>query len=228
MITLSEISNKYNTDKGPKIHNFVKFYEKYFEDIRYDVKKVLEIGIGPFEGSSLLMWRDYFENSMVYGVDIRDYTEAYNNHRNIKTFQINQGDKDSLINFVREYGPFDIIIEDGSHMQHHQQLNLAWLYPYVNPKGYFVIEDLYLSWDCESGDKKLNDTDTVTLPMIEKFISTGKIESNYISKEESDYISENTDFCIIENGIYFDYKRCFGDMKQVFDKNCECAVFRKK
>ena len=46
--TLSDIAIKYNTDKGPTYHNFTEFYEKYFKDIKDDVKKILEIGIGPY------------------------------------------------------------------------------------------------------------------------------------------------------------------------------------
>jgi len=228
MMTLSEISTKYNTDKGPSYHNFVEFYDKYFKDVRLSVKKILEIGIMPVEGSSLLMWRDYFENAMVYGIDINDFKEQYHNNGNIQTFQMDQGDKESLIQFAKEHGPFDIIIEDGSHMQQHQQLNLAWLYPYVKPNGFFVIEDLYFSYDCESEEKRLNETDTVSLPMIEKFISTGKIESDFITKEESDMIESSTEYCVIENGVYFDWSGCFGSVQQVFDKNCECAVFKKR
>jgi hypothetical protein len=227
MKTLSEIAISYNTDKGPSYHNFVEFYERYFEPVKFDVKKILEIGIGPEEGSSLLMWRDYFENAMVYGVDINNFKEQYDGRGNIKTFQIDQGNKEELINFVTEHGPFDIIIEDGSHMQHHQQLNLAWLYPYVKKGGFFVIEDLYFSYDCESELKRLNDTDTKALPMIENFISTGKIESDFITESESEYIQNETEYCNIENGIYFDWSSCFGKVGQVLDKNCECAVFKK-
>lgn len=227
MKTLSDIALSYNTDKGPTCHNFVEFYQEYFEPIRFDVKKILEIGIGPEDGSSLLMWRDYFENAMVYEIDIKDFKEQYDGKGNVKTFQMDQGDRESLINFVTEHGPFDIIIEDGSHMQHHQQLNLAWLYPHVKKGGFFVIEDLYFSYDCESEMKRLNDTDTKTLPMIENFISTGKIESNYITEIESQYIQNETEFCNIENGIYFDWSECFGKVGQVLNKNCECAVFKK-
>lgn len=227
MRTLSEIAISYKTDKGPTYHNFVEFYERYFESIRFDVKKILEIGIGPEEGSSLLMWRDYFENAMVYGIDIKDFKEQYDGKGNVKTFQMDQGDRESLINFVTEHGPFDIIIEDGSHMQHHQQLNLAWLYPYVKKGGFFVIEDLYFSYDCESELKRLNDTDTKALPMIENFISTGKIESDFITESESEYIQNETEYCNIENGIYFDWSQCFGEIGQVPNINCECAVFKK-
>ena len=159
-------------------------------------------------------------------IDIKDFKDYYDEPR-IKTFIIDQGNKEDIINFAKEHGPFDIIIEDGSHMQHHQQLNLAWLYPYVKEGGFFVIEDLYFSYDCESELKRLNDTDTKTLPMIENYISSGVIESNYITESESTYIESKTDFCIIENGIYFDWSQCFGNVGQVLDKNCENAIFKK-
>ena len=49
-------------------HGYIKIYEKYFESIRNENLKILEIGIA--DGKSLLMWSDYFKNSTVIGIDI--------------------------------------------------------------------------------------------------------------------------------------------------------------
>ena len=63
---LKSIAESYNTDKLE--HDYIKIYEKYFESIRNENLKVLEIGIA--DGKSLLMWSDYFKNSTIIGIDI--------------------------------------------------------------------------------------------------------------------------------------------------------------
>jgi len=40
-------------------------------------------------------------------------------------------------------GAFDIIIDDGSHASHHQQIALAHLFPHLAPGGLYCIEDLH-------------------------------------------------------------------------------------
>ena len=76
-MTLSEISEKNTTDKRILEHNYVQFYEKYFEPIRDKNLKILEIGIyrpgpnsGRLVGASLKTWYDYFPKAEIYGVDL--------------------------------------------------------------------------------------------------------------------------------------------------------------
>ena len=54
----------YVTDKGPSNH----IYEHLFKDICDDKIKLLELGVS--EKGSLYMWRDYFKNGDIYGIDI--------------------------------------------------------------------------------------------------------------------------------------------------------------
>ena len=58
--------NSYDTDKE-KGHGYGSIYDKYFKDIKYDVKNILEIGTRP---GSIRLWLDYFPNANLYGIDI--------------------------------------------------------------------------------------------------------------------------------------------------------------
>jgi hypothetical protein len=40
---------------------------------------------------------------------------------------------------------FEIILDDGGHKMHEQQLALGYLFPLVSEGGYFVIEDIHSS-----------------------------------------------------------------------------------
>ena len=70
--------------------------------------KVLEIGI--YRGASLQMWRDYFPNAEIFGLDIE---EVHVPGPRIQTIRGDQSDADSLAE-VGRHGPFDLIVDDGS------------------------------------------------------------------------------------------------------------------
>ena len=111
---LNTIAENYNTDKFD--HGYTKIYEKYFESLRDQKLKILEIGIA--DGKSLLMWSDYFKNSLVIGIDIHQINieEKKLNRANINVHQGSQSDKKFIEEIIKEYKQFDIIIDDGSHL----------------------------------------------------------------------------------------------------------------
>jgi hypothetical protein len=94
MSDLNNLSAKYSLDKNicTGCHNYIPGYSSLFDKIRYDVKVVLEIGIGSIEnsqmsgviplgyktGNSLRCWAEYFENAKIYGIDIYDCSHVNN------------------------------------------------------------------------------------------------------------------------------------------------------
>ncbi|WP_248807918.1 hypothetical protein, partial [Klebsiella pneumoniae] len=92
--------------------------EQYFEAIRDKELNVVEIGIlrhpaRPYEGASLLLWRDYFENSIIHGIDINDHKSM--EQKRIKIHIADQGNREQLTDVFNSIGNPDVIIEDGSH-----------------------------------------------------------------------------------------------------------------
>ena len=63
---LKSIAEIYKSDKIE--HGYIQNYESYFEKIRDEKLKILEIGIA--DGISLLTWSDYFQNSIIIGIDM--------------------------------------------------------------------------------------------------------------------------------------------------------------
>lgn len=133
-VSLSELGNLYGSDKPVQ---YTPFYDLLLASMRERVKAVFEIGI--FKGGSLRMWRDYFPNAQIYGMDIVE--ERCFQEERIKTFQGNQA---SLAAFapILKHGPFDLIIDDGSHDPHHQVSNAEFLVPHLAPEGLYIIEDI--------------------------------------------------------------------------------------
>lgn len=139
MKTLTEIGKDHNTDKAT-YHNFTEFYDTYFSSLRNESFKILEIGI--FKGESLKMWKEYFPNSEIYGLDINNLK-----HLEEDRIFIEQADQTDInrMNNVFSNVKFDIIIDDGGHSMYQQQLTLISMLHRLKRGGYFIVEDLHTS-----------------------------------------------------------------------------------
>jgi predicted O-methyltransferase YrrM len=148
-----------------------------------DSKNILEIGV--YYGGSLKYLSDKFKDGNIYGIDIEDKTQ-YNEDR-IKTYIVNQEDRDALNKFLDETNiEFDIIIDDGGHTMKQHQISISVLFKHLKSGGVYVIEDLHT---CEI--PHYLGEDLKTTKMLRDFQVDGKIRSRHIKIEESIYLEEN-------------------------------------
>lgn len=154
MTPLCELARFYGTDKGGNhlsagdtVHRYTPHYYKLFKDRRHDVKCVVEIGIA--HGHSLRMWHDWFLEARIIGIDSNK--DCLFTEERIDCYQADQGSYNELIEVVRTVRmanpQWDLIIDDGSHQDHHQIFTARTLMPYLKPDGYYIIEDLNV--DCK-------------------------------------------------------------------------------
>ena len=135
---LKVIAEKEFTDKVA--HSYLDKYE-FFLKARKDKKfNLLELGV--FDGGSLRMWKNYFPNAEIYGVDIDERCKAYEEDR----IHIQIKDLSSIPNLIelRAIAP-EIIIDDASHIWSHQLKSLLALFPVLPSGGIFIMEDLETS-----------------------------------------------------------------------------------
>jgi 23S rRNA U2552 (ribose-2'-O)-methylase RlmE/FtsJ len=121
----------YNTDKGTT-HSYIEEYERLFKGLN----NITLLEIGTNCGSSLEMWRDWFPNSEIYGIDInpKGYPEGV---------KVIKGDatKELILNNFKDI-KFDVIIDDGSHRLEDQLKSLELFFPIVKDGGMYIIEDI--------------------------------------------------------------------------------------
>lgn len=206
MNTLETIGARHDTDKNHTLHNYLSIYARYFEPIRNKVLKILEIGINT--GGSLRMWAEYFPNAKVYGADINPGT-LFTTDR-ITTMRVDQSDRISLAT-LRTYAPYDIIIDDGSHLVGHQQTTWASCMPMLKPGGLYVIEDLLTSY-CGTFhypdgrefylDRRAYNPDNLgtTLDVLKSWKTDKRIVSDYMTLEEQVAMNHQIASCTIELG----------------------------
>lgn len=140
-MNLHELGLKYNTNKA-FYHNYCKFYDKILSSMKESCKNMLEVGIS--DGASILMWRDYFKNATIYGIDIEE-KYLINNQERIVSGLGDQSNVETLTKLVESWKTpeFDFIIDDGSHIVSHQQNTINTLWKYVKKGGIYIIEDLH-------------------------------------------------------------------------------------
>lgn len=123
------------TDKG--FCGYLPNYQRHFHGVRRRKLTILEIGV--YEGASLRVWRSYFPRSTIVGIDIN---ESHVEEARIHFRRGSQDDPDFLAALSKEFGPLDIVIDDGSHIGRHMIASFDCLFPHVVPGGWYVIEDI--------------------------------------------------------------------------------------
>ena len=141
---LDKLAQKFGTDKSSRHHNYTKCYEMLFSSLRDKDINLLEIGV--FRGASLKMWKSYFQNGKIYGLDINPDCKKLE-EENIQIFIGNQSDTNCL-NSIKESVPvgFDILIDDGGHTSRQQISTFENMFGCVKAGGWYVIEDLHTSY----------------------------------------------------------------------------------
>ncbi len=142
-ISLDAIGLAHGTDKSSFHHNYLNFYETHFARLRERAITVLEIGI--LNGASLKVWKDYFPRAKIVGADIMPATKKFEEDR-VSVEILDQSNIEELTSLATRHGPFDIIIEDGSHMWEHQITTLRTLFLFVKKDGIYIVEDLQTNY----------------------------------------------------------------------------------
>lgn len=168
MTLLCELAEKYGSDKCPQIcHTYTPFYYELLKDKRQSFKKVLELGIGSKRmmptavehyqvGASLRMWRDFFPNAQIYGVD-KSRSCIFQDDR-IETFLMDTKNKHEMERLIFKIGSdIDLVIDDGSHRTGAQLKVAKKLLSLLDKKVIYIVEDVInpnifrhkLPYECE-------------------------------------------------------------------------------
>jgi hypothetical protein len=162
---LTRLAIKHGTDKwGP--HFYTPLYHQLFCHLRDRPIRLLEIGVGGYDlktvgGASLAMWADYFPAGQISGIDIAEKHLALDPR--IKLFRGSQDDPIFLKTVCDERGPFDIIIDDGSHVPKHVVTSFHILFPALSDDGIYLIEDVQTAFWPSFGGSTMHGGETVKL-----------------------------------------------------------------
>ena len=151
---LTLLGRWYGTNKASAKQRYTPLYVAHLRHLRRRPIRLLEIGIGGYGagelsgGASLRMWRSWMPKSRIVGIDLaeRDFREP-----RITTYAGSQTDREFLLEVHAAAGPFDVVIDDGSHVGRDIRMSFDVLWPLLSPCGIYVIEDLGTAYLAEFG-----------------------------------------------------------------------------
>jgi hypothetical protein len=151
-MSLEELSDNSKTDKNTA-HSYLPLYQKLLVNKKETAKNVLEIGIGDFRaknGGSIKLWRDYFTNATIYGLDIlpinRVMDELINDDRVILYTSTDAYNSDFFItNFLDKNIRCDFMLDDGPHTLESMKQFIKLYSQIMTDDGILIIEDVQ-SW----------------------------------------------------------------------------------
>ena len=145
------------------------------------------------------MWMEYFPNAVVYAIDSRILYEVFVRNkrtgrrlemvsgwdeRDVDRLVVFEGDQSSdedLNEFCSQYGgEFDIIIDDGSHMQNDIINTFEFLFNKVKPGGIYIVEDMHTSyWKSFQGGYKGKNTSVEYFKTLIDYINFYHIRDDF-------------------------------------------------
>jgi len=151
------------------------------------------------------MWKNYFRKSKIISVDIFDKSQLQ--EKRIKIYEGSQIDKDLLNIMDIESGPFDIIIDDGSHINNNVITTFNHLFPKLKKGGIYVIEDTQTSYWPDMGGKvsERNNEDTI-YGFFKSLIDGLNYKEYMISNYSPNYFELNIVGIHFYHNIIFIYK----------------------
>jgi len=157
MFNLDKLASIHKTDKN-KYHFYTQHYQNHFRPYKYKKIKFLEIGVGGYDnplsgGESLRMWKSFFPFAKIFSLDIFD--KSFLQEKRIYIFKGSQVDEMILTTICNQVDEFDLIVDDGSHINEHVIRSFEFLFPKLKKGGIYVVEDTQTSyWEDYGGTSK--------------------------------------------------------------------------
>ena len=114
------------------------------------------------------MWKWFFTDAQIVGVDIED--KSFVDEDRITSYLGSQTDRVLMERIVAEHGAPTIVIDDGSHRPQDVVDSFAILFPLLADGGLYVIEDIQTSyWPQWGGSLDLDDPAT-SMAMVRRLL----------------------------------------------------------
>ena len=147
-MSLEQIVDNSRTDKNT-LHSYLPLYQNLLISKKETSKNVLEVGI--YNGGSIKLWSDFFTNANVYGLDImniNDVWEEINNKEKIILHTSSDAYNNDffITNFLNKNIKCDFMLDDGPHSLESMKQFITLYSQIMTDDGILIIEDVQ-SWD---------------------------------------------------------------------------------
>lgn len=169
---LTTIARRTGTDKWG-VHFYTPHYERHLGHLRDESFVLLEIGVGGYArrrqgGGSLRMWRRYFRNAQIVGLDIED--KSFLDRPRMTTVQGDQADPVVLGEVLDRFGVPLVVVDDGSHRPADILATFEYLFPRLPDGAIYAIEDTQTSYWPEFGGQEDRRAPGTTMAFVKDLV----------------------------------------------------------
>jgi hypothetical protein len=186
--------------------HYFPIYERHFAGWRNKSVTFLEIGV--FRGGSLQMWQRFFGPlAKIVGIDIDPQCKEHESP-GIFVRTGDQSDPAFLQSIIDEFGPPDIVLDDGSHQMEHIAQSFEFFYPKMLKNTIYMVEDLHTAYWEEYGGG-INKPDTfieIAKNCIDKLNadhSRGKIPPDSFTRQTFGISFYDSIVCFEKGDVYW-------------------------
>ncbi len=143
---MSGLWRDFLTNRGRPVHKWTHYfpiYERHFSMYVNRPVSFWEIGVGG--GGSLQLWKRFLgPYAQIVGLDVVDKRDVEEDQVAVRVGD--QADAAFLQRVLEEFGPPDVVLDDGSHVMDHIRASFRYLYPRMSASGVYMVEDLHTSY----------------------------------------------------------------------------------
>lgn len=147
-MSLEQLVDNSRTDKNTR-HSYLPLYQQLLLSKKETAKNVLEVGV--YDGGSINLWSDFFENANIYGLDIIASNNAWADLKSNPRITLHTGidayNNDFFVeNFLNKNIKCDFMLDDGPHTLESMIKFIRMYSQIMTDDGILIIEDVQ-SWD---------------------------------------------------------------------------------
>ena len=147
-MSLERLADNTRTDKNTA-HSYLPLYQNLLIKKKETATNVLEVGI--CDGGSIKLWSDYFINANVYGLDIMNINNVWEEIKNKKNIILHTSsdaydNNFFTTNFLDKNIKCDFMLDDGPHTLESMKQFIKLYSQIMTDDGILIIEDVQ-SWD---------------------------------------------------------------------------------
>lgn len=145
-MSLIDLVDNTHTDKNTT-HSYLSLYQQLLESKKESATHVLEVGIQG--GGSIKLWKDFFPNATVVGVDVMKKEGIWDeiHHDRIQLYTESDAyNTDFFVSTFLDKARFDFLLDDGPHTLD-SMVRFIQLYSQIMKEdGMLIIEDVQ-AWE---------------------------------------------------------------------------------
>ncbi len=152
LVNLTDLADARGSDRGSSRHRFTELYQMLFLPLRQRKLKIALIGLDggaavdapenwtDLAKQTLQMWLEYFPKAEITALDRPAPAPLPVRDKRVKYQQVTLENPDEIAAAL-DKNP-DIVIDDATHVSHHQQNALRAIFPRLASGGLYIVEDL--------------------------------------------------------------------------------------